>query len=68
VTYTGNGTMNGIFTVNFVRTSWSTNPVSYDTGFSVWSNYVISEIRAEVSGTLARKYSLTYVLNKTAAR
>ena len=60
ITYTGNGTTAGIFTVNFDRTSRAHSFTSYATGFAVTTNYLISQIRTEVSSVWARKYNLAY--------
>lgn len=61
ITYTGNGSTDGILEVNFDRTSRSNAPALFKTGFSVKSNYRISEIRTEINDVWARKYALTYV-------
>jgi RHS repeat-associated protein len=60
ITYTGNGSTDGIFTVNFVTSSRTGAPTTYDTGFSVKSNYRITEINTKISGTWSRKYTLAY--------
>jgi YD repeat-containing protein len=60
ITYTGNGSTSGILEVNFVRESRSNASISYSTGFSVKSNYRISEIRTEINDVWARKYTLAY--------
>jgi RHS repeat-associated protein len=60
ITYTGNGVTAGVFTVNFVREARTGSPTSFATGFAIKSNYRINEIRTEVSGVWARKYSLAY--------
>jgi len=60
IKYTNNGTALGIFKVVFVRESRTVQPMSYSTGFKVKTNYRINEIRTEVNGNWARKYSLSY--------
>lgn len=60
ITYTGNGITDGIFTVNFTRESRADVGAMYTTGFSVKTNYRISEIRADINTTWAKKYELDY--------
>jgi RHS repeat-associated protein len=60
ITYTGNNTTDGIFDINFVRVSRSGAPVMFDTGFSVQSNYRISEVNIEINDSWVRKYTLSY--------
>lgn len=60
IVYTGNGSTAGIFEVNFDRAARTGAPTLWTTGFSVKSNYRISEIRTEISDTWARKYALAY--------
>jgi RHS repeat-associated protein len=60
VLYTGNGSTDGPFEVDFLRTSSTDNATSSGTGFVVHSNYRINEIDAKVSGTWVRKYALAY--------
>ncbi len=60
ITYTGNGSTDGVFEVNFDRTSRTNAPKFFNTGFSVQSNYRITEIRTEVNNVWARKYMLAY--------
>src|SRR6266487_3622417 len=60
IVYTGNGSTAGVLEVNFDRSSRSTAPTFYNTGFSVKSNYRITEIRTEVNNVWARKYTLAY--------
>jgi hypothetical protein len=67
--YTNSSSSSGIFQVDFSRTTSTDNTVSYATGFSVNSNYRISEIAAKVNGSWVRKYALGYTVgdNGTAA-
>ncbi len=60
ILYTGNGSTDGIFEVDFLRTSSTDNATSSQTGFAVKSNYRVNEIDAKVSGTWVRKYALAY--------
>ncbi len=60
ITYTGNDTTPGIFTVNFDRVARTYSFVSYTPGFAVTTSYRISQIRTEVSTVWARKYDLAY--------
>lgn len=60
IIYTGNGSTDGVMEVNFDRTSRSSAPKHFDTGFSVQNNYRITEIRTEVNNVWARKYTLSY--------
>ena len=60
ITYTGNGSTDGPLAVEFGREPREDTLTSYRTGFSIRSNYVISEIRAKVDGTLVRSYVLGY--------
>jgi RHS repeat-associated protein len=60
VIYTGNGSTDGIFEIDFLRTSSTDNATSSQTGFAVKSNYRVNEIDAKVNGTWVRKYALAY--------
>jgi hypothetical protein len=60
IVYTGNGTTDGPFTVNFVNEARSDHYPSYKTGYSVTTSYRINEIDVLVSGTWVKKYLLTY--------
>ncbi len=60
ITYTGNGSTDGIFTINFSRQSRGDNLKSYKTAFLVTTNYRISEISTAISGSWVRKYVLGY--------
>lgn len=60
ITYTGNASTDGIFTVVFSRASRN-DAVTQDFGvFDVTTSYRISEIQAKINGTWARKYTLGY--------
>jgi RHS repeat-associated protein len=60
IVYTGNGSTAGVLEVNFDRTSRTSAPILFNTGFSVQSNYRITEIRTEVDNIWAHKYTLAY--------
>lgn len=68
VKYTGNGSTDGIFEVDFQRAVRTDNSPSFNTGFSVVSNYYISEINAKVNGSLATKYALSYAVSNNSNR
>jgi hypothetical protein len=60
ITYTGNGSTDGPFTITF---STSTRPdirLSYASGFAATTTKRISEIDASVNGSIVRKYLLGY--------
>lgn len=60
ITYTGNGTTDGIFQVEFFREARADTLGSYAGAFQARTNYRISEIQTKVNGTWARKYKLDY--------
>ena len=60
ITYTGNGSTDGIFEVSFLRES-RTDIVPFDkAGFNVETNYRIYEIDTKISNTLVHKYEIDY--------
>ncbi len=60
ITYTGNNITDGIFVVEFTKTS-RTNPIVYaKPGFTVKAAYYINQIDAKINGTWARRYVLAY--------
>nr|WP_255679752.1 SpvB/TcaC N-terminal domain-containing protein [Methylocystis sp. WRRC1] len=60
IIYTGNGATNGVFQIDFTRTSRTDNKqLTALAGFPVKTNYRISEIAASVNGSWARKYALS---------
>jgi len=68
ILYTGNGSTNGIFQIDFTRAS-RTNPItSYKSGFMVRTTDRVTEIKASVSGSWVRKYTLSYVTGQNGAR
>ncbi|MGB0757464.1 MAG: FG-GAP-like repeat-containing protein [Patescibacteria group bacterium] len=60
ITYTGHGTTDGIYTVEFIRESRTDDATRYDTGFAVTTSYRIDEIQIKVNGTWIRKYALGF--------
>jgi len=60
IKYTGNDTTDGIFEVDFIRSSSTYIAPFYETGFSVTTNYYISEIDCKVNGTWVNKYTIDY--------
>ncbi|MFA5184742.1 MAG: toxin TcdB middle/N-terminal domain-containing protein [Patescibacteria group bacterium] len=68
IKYTGNGTTDGIFEVDFNRQSRTDAPVSYAPGFAITTNYIINEIVVKVSGTWVKKYTLAYASGNNGSR
>jgi RHS repeat-associated protein len=68
ITYTGNSTTAGIFTVNFLRESRSDAMPQYKSGFRVTTAYRINEIDIKVSGNLVRKYTLGFTTGVNGVR
>jgi len=68
VIYTGNGTTDGPFEVDFLRTSRSDAATSSQPGFLIHSNYLINEVDVKVSGTWVRKYLLGYTTGDNQTR
>lgn len=60
ITYTGNGSTDGIFTIDFELEARGDTFLSYATGFGVETNYRISGITVSVDGTWAHDYELEY--------
>jgi hypothetical protein len=60
VVYAGNGTTDGPFQVDFLKTSRSDIATSSKTAFNVVDNYLINEIDSTVNGTWVHKYALGY--------
>ena len=68
IVYTGNGAIDGVFEINFLRQSRSDNAPSYKFGFLIASNYLINEINTKINGVLAHKYSFSYTSGANGAR
>src|SRR5262249_26525316 len=60
ITYTGNGSTDGPFTITFATSTRPDTRTSYATGFSSTLTQRISEVDALVNGTTVRKYLLGY--------
>jgi len=60
ITYTGNGSTDGPFGVEFFRELRGDVATSSASGFPILSRYRMSEIQAKISGSWVRKYTLGY--------
>ena len=66
IKYTGNGVVDGIYEIIFLRGQRPGNiGVSYLTGFPVTSNYLINEIDIRANSNWVTKYVLNYGANST---
>ncbi len=63
IKYTGNGTADGIFEVDFLRGTRADNATSSASGFAVASNYRVNEIDVKINGDWVTKYALAYTTN-----
>ncbi|MEI7619940.1 MAG: SpvB/TcaC N-terminal domain-containing protein, partial [Candidatus Falkowbacteria bacterium] len=68
ITYTGHDTSDGIFTVNFERSSRTDVNKNYKSAFLVTTNYRISEINVAINSSWVRKYSLDYTTGDNSYR
>ncbi|MCI0556347.1 MAG: FG-GAP-like repeat-containing protein, partial [Anaerolineae bacterium] len=68
ITYTGHGTADGDFEIEFFYESRGDNATSTAPGFSVITNDRISEIQAKIDGAWTRKYELNYTTGDTGGR
>src|SRR3989344_3808742 len=68
ITYTGNATTDGLFTVTFTYETRPDTITSYKSGFKVTTSKRLTEIQALVSGSLVRKYVLAYASGVNGAR
>lgn len=68
IKYTGDGTTDGIFEIDFQRILRTDNTANYSAGFSVKSNYLISEINTKINNDWVNKYVLTYAKSQSADR
>ncbi len=68
IVYTGHDATDGIFTVNFERSSRADINKSYKSTFLVTTNYRISEINVAVDSSWVRKYSLSYTVGDNSYR
>jgi YD repeat-containing protein len=60
ITYTGNGSTDGIFTVDFIREQRADNATSSAPRFETETRYRTSEIDVSANGEWVRKYQLAY--------
>ncbi len=68
IKYTGNGTTDGIFEIDFLRENRSDIATSSHSAFSVISHYRVSEIDVKVNGTWVKKYILGYTTGDNGVR
>jgi Insecticide toxin TcdB middle/N-terminal region/Salmonella virulence plasmid 65kDa B protein/FG-GAP-like repeat len=68
ILYTGNGSTDGPFEVDFLTTARSDIATSSQPGFTIASKSLINEIDVKVSGTWVRKYALSYKTGDNQAR
>lgn len=59
-TYTGHGSTDGIFSIEFIREGRADYATSSRAQFPVVAKYRIGEIQVKVNGTWVRKYTLSY--------
>lgn len=61
ISYTGNGSSSGVYSVGFTLASVSTPAqISYATGFAVQTNSQINQVATNFNGTAIRTYTLSY--------
>lgn len=60
ITYTGNGSTDGPFLIEFSRESRNDNLVSYETGFAATTTYRINNVKASIDGYWVTSYDLAY--------
>ena len=60
ITYTGSGSTDGIYTINFTLETRPDTYVSYATGFPATTTKRVSEILVNVNSSWVRKYELDY--------
>lgn len=68
ITYTGNGSTDGVYEIEFIRESRSDTATSSVAGFPVGTLYRISEIQIKVNGLLQHKYELDYGIGSNGVR
>jgi RHS repeat-associated protein len=61
IVYTGNGSTDGVFTIDITKSARPDKVISYKSAFKVTTDYRITEIKASVNGSWVRKYTLSYV-------
>lgn len=68
ITYTGHGSTDGIFQVEFSKELKDDIFTSNQAGFEVNTRYRINEIQAKISGSWVRKYELDYTVADNGVR
>lgn len=68
INYTGLGSNNGIFDIEFLRESRSDTYTSYKTAFEVTTKYRINEIQAKINGVISRKHFFEYTVGDNGYR
>ncbi len=68
IIYTGSGSTDGIFEVEFLRQTRTDASFSYRAGFKIQTNYRVNEIQAKINASWTRKYSLAYTLGDDSNR
>jgi hypothetical protein len=68
ILYTGNGSTDGPFEVDFLKESRSDIASSSEPGFQIVSKSRINEVDVKVSGTWVRKYTLSYTTGDNQSR
>lgn len=60
IIYTGNGSTDGIFEIEFLRESRGDTPTVFYPDFAVSTSYRINEIQVKINGSWVRKYVISY--------
>jgi RHS repeat-associated protein len=68
ITYTGNGTTDGIFTVEFTLESRDDTSLSYATGFAIETNSRVSDITVSIDGSSLYEYAINYTTGDNGVR
>lgn len=68
ITYTGSGTTDGPFTITFTTASRPDPIIDYRPGFRVETTSRITQIRANISGSMVRQYDFSYTSGNNTKR
>ena len=68
ISYTGSGTNDGIYSIDFDRESRLDQNISYETGFLTKVQYRMHSITVNVNGVWVKKYALTYTIGDNTSR
>ncbi len=68
IIYTGNGSTDGIFEIEFLRLTRNDVVRAYYSGFEIKTNYKISAIQTKVNNVMARHYALGYAIGNNGKR